>query len=429
MRRWLAFLLAAGLLVLCACGGQSQQSGGLTVYRVLKRDFQTDGELLRTETIRSDAAPTVHSALNAVFSEPADPMLSNGMQGAKLLDWSLAGGEAAVELSAEYGALTDMDKTVAEYCLTLTLCQLDGVDAVSIYCSGEPTALGLTAADVLLYDARSNPYEKQVHLYFSDGGRFLAQEVRSLSVDEDIPAERYMVEELLRGPMDEGLTALLPAGTRLLSVSTRDGLCTVDLSAEFLQGEYPSEQHRRLAIYSLVNTLTALSGVEAVALCVRGEPVRRFGALELPEALYRYEAVIGPVNTARGDLDTALYYPAADGGPLLAAPLIIAGLDYDNEADALLAQLTDPEGERLFHNPFAGVEVLDTELEGGVYTVDLPGSFFQTMSQLDLNTAVSMLVRSLTALPTVRAVRILRDGEALTLYGTTYTQPIASPPL
>lgn len=423
MKKSLRCLAAACmLLVMCACSAVGEDGETLQVYRVLKTDYQTDGELLRPETVGFSQTPDVEDALRAIFSDPEDPALSNGMGGAVALAWSIAGGEVSVELSEAYGDLTGMHRTIAEYCLTLTLSQLEGVEAVSIYCDGVPTALGLTAGDVLLYDIQSNPYEKQVRLYFSDGGELLTEELRGLSVDEDMPAERYVVEELLRGPVDEGLSTLLPEGTRLLSVSTRDGICTVDLSGEFVSGNYPDDQSRRLAVYSLVNTLTALPDVDAVNLYADGAPVEHFGLLNTDQPLEGCEALIGPVNNARGEVETTLYFLGSDGLTGVAAPRIVETLDYGSAAEAVLALLTDPNSEPMLTAPFAGVEILDVQVSAGVYTVNLPGSFFQSLGREALEAAVSTLVRSLTSLPEVSGVRLLRDGEEFVLYGRDYSQ-------
>ena len=425
MKKSLAFLLAACLLAaLCACAGSGQDGETLEVYRVLKTPWQTNGELLRPETVRFDHPPQVEDALDAVFSEPEDPQLSNGMGTAAVVDWSLSGGEISLELSEAYGNLTNMRRTIAEYCLTLTLVQLEGVEAVSIYCDGVPTALGLTAGDALLYDIQSNPYEKQVRLYFSDGADLLIEETRGLSVDEDMPTERYVLEELLRGPVGKSLSTLLPEGTRLLSVSTRDGVCTVDLSGEFLAGDYRDDTHRRLAVYSLVNTLTALPDVDAVELYAGGAPVERFGLLTIEQPLERCDALVGPVNSARGEVALTLYFLGADGRTSVAAPRIIETLDYASAAEAVLAVLTDPESEPTLQSPFAGVEILNVQESGGVCTVDLPGSFFQGLGREAMETAVSLLVRSLTGLPEVGGVRLFRDGESFTLYGRDYSQII-----
>jgi germination protein M len=59
-----------------------------------------------------------------------------------------------VDFSEGYGGLTDVDLTLADYCVVLTLCQLDGIDSVEITVAGRPLSYRsqqtLTAQDVIL---------------------------------------------------------------------------------------------------------------------------------------------------------------------------------------------------------------------------------------------------------------------------------------
>ncbi len=49
-------------------------------------------------------------------------------------------GVMTVNLSEQYGALTDIGLTLADYCIVLTLSQLDGVESVEILSNGNPSS-------------------------------------------------------------------------------------------------------------------------------------------------------------------------------------------------------------------------------------------------------------------------------------------------
>ena len=53
---------------------------------------------------------------------------------------ALEEGVLALNLSEQYGGLTDISLTVADYCIVLTMSQLDGVEAVEINVAGQPVS-------------------------------------------------------------------------------------------------------------------------------------------------------------------------------------------------------------------------------------------------------------------------------------------------
>ena len=57
-----------------------------------------------------------------------------------LRSWGLEEGVLVLNLSEQYGGLTDISLTVADYCIVLTMSQLDGVEAVEINVAGQPVS-------------------------------------------------------------------------------------------------------------------------------------------------------------------------------------------------------------------------------------------------------------------------------------------------
>jgi hypothetical protein len=72
------------------------------------------------------------------------------------------------------------------------------------------------------------------------------------------------------------ISTAIPAGTDLLDISIKDGVATVDLSAEFASGGGSAGQHYRLG--QVVYTLTQFRTVRAVLLKVEGRTVTTFGS-------------------------------------------------------------------------------------------------------------------------------------------------------
>ena len=61
-----------------------------------------------------------------------------------------------VDLSEQYGALTDLSLTLADYCIVLTLSQVEGVEGVEITAGGHSVSYRghqlLTAGEAVLFD-------------------------------------------------------------------------------------------------------------------------------------------------------------------------------------------------------------------------------------------------------------------------------------
>ena len=97
------------------------------------------------------------------------------------------------------------------------------------------------------------------------------------------------------------LSTAIPAGTRLLGLSIRDGIATVDLSREFESGGGSASAFGRLG--QVVYTLTQFPTVRAVLFQVEGRTVTTFGSegivLEGPQARDDFEDLLPSIFVDR----------------------------------------------------------------------------------------------------------------------------------
>lgn len=289
MKRAAARLLCAALGLALACGcapaAPAEEEG-------LKLWFPTQGRQL---TAALDSCPyegeaTIPAMLDAMLAGP--PAEEVGLAGAipkgtRVLSWSLEQRVAHVELSAAYAGLVGVELTMADYCITLTLAQLPGVDGVRVTASGAGQSYRdrhvLYPGDVLFSGAEEVPVEVTAALYFRrEGGNSLGFELRVFRLTEDKAPAKAVLEALLAGPKEEGLTPLLSAGLAVRSAWVDNGVCCADLSAQLLE---LSEEARGPAIDSIVLTLCSLDTVEQVQLLVEGEPLGEFGGRDLSQPL------------------------------------------------------------------------------------------------------------------------------------------------
>lgn len=278
-------LLAA---LLCAGCGVQQASGAppdgqYSVYFVSGQGSLDSGALAYEFRTLPSGRSAVDGLLHLLLAGPENTGLDSPFpQGTTLRSWRVEGDQAVVDLSEAYGGLSGVDLTLADSCIVLTLCQLEGIRAVYLTVEGRPRPFRdkvLHASDLLLENSPDGPSEQEVTLWFPSGDE-LTPETRllRLAVGDD-PAVATL-QALLAGPETSELRAICGEDTKLLSLD-RDGTrLTVNLSGEWLEGKEDSA-----AVYAVVDTLSGLEPGAEISFQVEGEPLKRFGGVDLTQPL------------------------------------------------------------------------------------------------------------------------------------------------
>ena len=157
--RTLAALLAA-LLLLAACGGREDREEQDFVLYYLLEGEPVHGSALDWEPYPGEADPGPEELLTALLAGPTQEGLTSPFpRGVSLLSWDWdeeEPGMLRITLSEQYGALTDISLTLADYCIVLTLSQLEEVEGVEIRSGGHSAGYRshqtLRADEVLLWD-------------------------------------------------------------------------------------------------------------------------------------------------------------------------------------------------------------------------------------------------------------------------------------
>ena len=83
------------------------------------------------------AGGPIPALVDALLSPPETQGLATPFpEGVRLLSWEVEEGRLHLDLSEQYGGLSGVDLTVADACLTLTLCQVEGVESVYVTVEG-----------------------------------------------------------------------------------------------------------------------------------------------------------------------------------------------------------------------------------------------------------------------------------------------------
>ncbi len=286
MRKRFGALLAAVLLLglSSAClARQEQEAEGLLLWFAAPAEEQSQSVTAALSACPYGGEESVPALLGALLAgPPQDSGLARIIpEGVRLARWTVENRTALVELSPEYGGLEGIDKTLADYCVALTLCQLPGVDRVRLS-AGDGEGRLLRAGDALFSGAEEEPVDVTAALYFRRaGGNTLGYELRVFRLTEEETPARAVLEALISGPEDQGLSALLPPDLTVRAAWVDDGVCYADLSAALLAAPPEDAGEQELLISSIVETLCSLDKVEQVRLLVEGEALTAYGGLDL----------------------------------------------------------------------------------------------------------------------------------------------------
>ncbi|MBS4032334.1 MAG: GerMN domain-containing protein [Clostridiales bacterium] len=135
-----------------------------------------------------------------------------------------------------------------------------------------------------------------VTLYYANSQvQYLLAEERVITVPEGVTLAYAVVSELLHEPVTPDAALLMPAETEVLGVTVESGLITVDVNQNFRDNFYGGSSSEAFLIYSIVNTLTELEGLEdhEVRFLINGEPFDTIGGhMSAEEHFTRSEELI-----------------------------------------------------------------------------------------------------------------------------------------
>lgn len=402
--------------------------GSVAIYRLCTDESVSGGDLIQAEIrVLPDPSGSEIDAVLTLFAAPSreTSLVCALPTGVAIQSWSQENRAVTLDFSPELLSASSMEQTLAAFCAALTLCELDGVESVTVSAGGQVLFSGLVPEDALLSDADSDPYVRQLRLYFADSrGRYLVSEYHTLTLDENTSPERYVVEELLRGPNSSELRSSIPAGTKLISCSTTEGVCTVNLSAEFLENRPQTVVGERLAIYSVVNSLSALSNVDSVILLAEDQPIGTYVLRSLADPMTWYEEAIGPTGElADGEFDADLYLVTPDLTAITPIPFRVSDTTYSSRTEAVLSALLNA-AEPGYPALFSGSgSVSNITLQGSFCTVDLSESFFASLPTEARNAAVQSIAATLCALDEVASVYFTIGGSPAVFEGTDWSGP------
>lgn len=228
--------------------------------------------------------------MDELFAGPSDskhkPIFEPGVL---LLSMAENDRMLTLDFSSEY--ITE-DRTkcfLATYAIVKSMCQLRNVDEVLItvngkeICDSEGNKIGfLSDKDIDLITDTITKDSKNITLYFPDksSDKLLAEQ-RKIKINDTVPIEQYVVNELIKGTQSSKSRNVISADTVLISAQTTDNTCFVNFKSGFIEKNSGNSANEKLIIYSIVNSLCELQNVNFVQFLVDGKKTESFGVIDL----------------------------------------------------------------------------------------------------------------------------------------------------
>ena len=178
------------------------------------------------------------------------------------------------------GELARPQEVLVRAGLVRTFVQVPEVERVTLLIDGDPLKdskgreIGTMTADSFLENSGREIYQYQyatLTLYFAnEAGDHLVKETRRVPYSTNIPLERVVVEQLMKGPKEDGHYAVLPDTMNVLSVTTSDRIAYVNFDKSFKDSALSSVAEQ-IPIYAVVDSITANCKVDKVQFSINGE--------------------------------------------------------------------------------------------------------------------------------------------------------------
>lgn len=275
----LLLVLAAGLVGCQKKESPDGVSGGYSIYYV--NGSQTNVVCQGYKPKSKEVNALIEEILDKL-ANPGDTIeyLSSKPKSVTLLESVLDGDTLSLSFDENYLQMDKPTEVLMRMAYVNTLVQISGVSNVEFYVREDPLldsdgeVVGAMNENSFVQNDGSeiNEYEStEIILYFaSESGKKLVQTTRKVTHSANMSLEKVVVEQLLQGPSaNSDAQSAIPEGTRLLRLSTKDSVCYVTLSSEFLNMK--ADVTKDVQIYSIVNSLAELSTVSKVQISVYGE--------------------------------------------------------------------------------------------------------------------------------------------------------------
>ena len=294
-------LCVLGIMLLSGCqeNGKDADTGKYIYYvnisgtNLVKEDYggRTDySEVSVAEMLNALEVPEESSDYQSPLPE-----------GVRVPSYILQDDRLSLYFGETYHKIDKVQEVLLRSSLVQSLVQIEGIDRVTFFINEEPltdeegTEYGWMGADDFVQNTGSaiNSYqEANLTLYFAnEEGDKLVAETRTIRYNSNTAMEKVIIEQLLKGPSEDGHYPTISSEAELLSVSLKDNICYVNFDDGIQKNAY--NQIPVVPLYSIVNSLIENDVASLVQISVNGDSSVKFqGSVSLEKPLFASEDLL-----------------------------------------------------------------------------------------------------------------------------------------
>lgn len=270
-------LMTTYVLLLAGCGKEKKEVAYEVYY------LNADMTKLVPQTVELEHASggqQVVELLSYLQMQPEDAGMCQAIPSdVQVLGVSGSSYLLTIDFSKEYYKMEPTEEILTRAAVVKTVLQDTDYLYVSFTIESDPlvNSNGITVGSMGLDSFVENPGQQisssqktSLTLYFSNkSGTALVPETREVHYSSNISLEKLVMEQLIEGPKESGLSATVPSGTKLITITVVDRVCYVNLDEAFLNQN--QEIKEEVILYSIVNSLTELPDIDKVQLSINGD--------------------------------------------------------------------------------------------------------------------------------------------------------------
>lgn len=271
-------LLFTFLFLLAGCGRKEPPAEGTVVYYL--NEEETAIVPVGFEIKKESSELMTEKLLEKLCETPEFVDLKKTISDdVKLLGYTLDRKQLYLDFSSEYLSMNKATEVLVRAAIVKTMVQVEEVSFIGIRIAGEPLKdsrgmnIGLMNENTFLDNMGSEENATKIvnlNLYFANKtGDMLTPQSTVIEYNANVAVEKVIVEQLIAGPTEKGYYPTIPKDTKVMSITTKDGVCYVNLDIGFTAQGY--DVLGQVTIYSIVNSLTELTGINSVQILVNGE--------------------------------------------------------------------------------------------------------------------------------------------------------------
>lgn len=283
MKRVLTIMLLFMVSLLTACSdSNSKLDKQENEYQIYYIDGKTSGIISEGYVPLSQTKEQlIVELLEALQSDPSNMVYKRAIpDGVTIKDYNVVDEQLVLNFDTKYSELKGISEVLCRATIVKTLSQIPGIDFVLFNVNGQPLIdsngiqTGLMTAEFFIENTGAETNYKATLYYANETGDLLKKTNRNIFYTGISSIEELVINQIINGPTEVGLYATIPEGTTLLNVSIKESICYVDLNEKFLE-KLPNISDE-VAIYSIVNSLVELPGINKVQFRINGQTVETF---------------------------------------------------------------------------------------------------------------------------------------------------------